>query len=489
MKKYNKVKWLFLATLFLLCVMGVPVRAEAKKASTTSVVIKKETNIRLYLGQSLSLSDLPEGEIIMDREDVLTISPKNVITAVAKGTVHISVKTDTETIVVAKVTVIANERLEGLHFDVHSFPSKVVGTGEHILTIPAFEGMSCQWSSETPAYASVTSDGKITPIHAGTAYFRVKVVDNYGGRYEFVIPLVILEPHFEMSKTNLAKGCRTTLYVKDSSGNPIVYKTLDGSIISLCSYSSTGVEIKADKVGSTSIIASVDGVEFQCRIVVTDPRLKTSYGFYQGKKKVGLSVLGLNSDSRPVWSSGDGKVATVNQKGKVSTLQYGSTVIQCQVDGKTLNYYLAVSTKTAVKAMRWGYKQLGRKKYSQARRMSANYFDCSSFVYRCYRAAGRYLVRRASWAPVAAEIGGYYVRKKKNIKASGIYDEKKLRPGDLICFGGSSARRNGRYKRIYHIAMYIGNGKTIESSSTYNNVVIRDRGTLKKKDIPVVVRP
>ena len=92
-------------------------------------------------------------------------------------------------------------------------------------------------------------------------------------------------------------------------------------------------------------------------------------------------------------------------------------------------------------------------------------------------------------APVAADIGHYYVRKGKSIKAKKTYSEKKMRPGDLICFGGSKARRNGRYKRIYHIAVYIGNGKTMESSSTYNNVVIRDRGVFKKSEIPVVVRP
>ena len=122
--------------------------------------------------------------------------------------------------------------------------------------------------------------------------------------------------------------------------------------------------------------------------------------------------------------------------------------------------------------------------------MSANYFDCSSFVYRSYRAAGKYLVRRTSWAPVAADIGHFYVKKGKQVKTSSkTYNWNKLRPGDLICFGGSSARRNGRYKRIYHIALYIGNGKTMESSSLYNNVVIRDREPLKKKDVPVIVRP
>ena len=69
------------------------------------------------------------------------------------------------------------------------------------------------------------------------------------------------------------------------------------------------------------------------------------------------------------------------------------------------------------------------------------------------------------------------------------YNEKKLRPGDLVFFGGSSAKRNGRYKRIYHVAIYIGNGRTMESSSLSNNVVIRERGTLKKRGIPVVARP
>ena len=218
-------------------------------------------------------------------------------------------------------------------------------------------------------------------------------------------------------------------------------------------------------------------------------RRRKGLSFYQKKKKLAVKVTGLNAESRPVFRSSDVKVAVVTASGKVTTKKYGSAVISCEVDGKTVKYYLAVSTKTAVRAMRYGYKKIGKKKYSQARRMDKNYYDCSSFVYRTYRAVGRYLVCKTSWAPVAADIGHYYVRKGKSIKAKKTYSEKKMRPGDLICFGGSKARRNGRYKRIYHIAVYIGNGKTMESSSTYNNVVIRDRGVFKKSEIPVVVRP
>ena len=236
-------------------------------------------------------------------------------------------------------------------------------------------------------------------------------------------------------------------------------------------------------------MAQVDGVQTECVITVTNPKIKKAYGFYQKKKKLAVKVTGLNAESRPLFRSSDVKVAVVTASGKVTTKKYGSAVISCEVDGKTINYYLAVSTKTAVRAMRYGYKQIGKKKYSQARRMDKNYYDCSSFVYRTYRAVGRYLVCKTSWAPVAADIGHYYVRKGKRIKAKKNYSEKKMRPGDLICFGGSKAKKNGRYKRIYHIAIYIGNGKTMESSSTYNNVVIRDRGVFKKSEIPVVVRP
>lgn len=487
--KYRKGKWWLLLAIVLLSVMGVTTRVQAKELKATEVTQSKSTTVRLYLGQSMPLTDLPEGEVLMDKQGIVTISKQNIITAVAKGTVWISVKTTTATVLATKVEVVENERLEGLVFDEHTFPGRVVGTGGSHLAIAAFEGMTCQWSTDTPEYASVTEDGSITPLRAGIARLRVKVIDSYGGQYEFVIPLVIFEPHFALAKTNLAKGCQTTLSLVDYSGNPVTYKTLDNSVVSLVSHGTTGVVIKAEKVGKTTIIGSVDGIEFQCQVAVTNPQVKTAYGFYQKKKKFSIHLSGLNEDSAPVWSSSNSKVGTVNKSGRVSTLSYGSAVICCQVDGKTLQYYLAVSTKTAVKAMRYGYKQLGKKKYSQARRMSKNYFDCSSFVYRSYRSAGKYLVRKTSWAPVAADIAKYYVRKKKNVKASGVYDEKKLRPGDLICFGGSSARRNGRYKRIYHIAIYIGNGKTMESSSTYNNVVIRDRGTLKKSGIPVVVRP
>lgn len=481
-----KKKVWYVLVFAIMLVMGVATgsTALAKGKEETDV-----TRIQLYLGQEISLADVPEGKILLSQESVVTISEKHVVKAVGKGTVRISVETETETIPYADVEVKENEILAGLSFNQQSFAGRILGAGSFTLDIPQFQSMTCVWSSENTAIAAVTREGVVTPAAPGWVNLNVVVTDSYGGAYSFVIPVHILEPKFSLQKTNLAKGCQMTLTLQDSSGNPVVYQTRDTSVVSLVSFDAASVTVKAKKVGRTTITAAVDGVQFMCEITVTNPTIQTNYGFYQKKKSLKVSVSGLNAASVPIYATSDSSVASVTKTGRVRTLKYGSAVISCQVDGKTLNYYLAVSTKKAVKAMRWGYKQVGKKKYSQARRMSKKYFDCSSFVYRSYRAAGKYLVRKTSWAPVAADIARYYVRKGKQIKASGTYNLKKLRPGDLICFGGSKAPKNGRYKRIYHIAIYIGNGKTLESSSTYNNVVIRDRGAFKKSSVPVVVRP
>ena len=444
---------------------------------------------QLYLGQEVVLTDVPEGEILSGGEGIVSISEEKVIRAVGVGRASVYVRRKGDTILYCNIEVRANELLDGLSFTEQSFSPGVVGAGPFSIVPDAFEGMSCQYASENVKVARVDANGMVTPVSAGQTVISVKVTDSYGGAYHFSIPVRIIEPHLARKKMNLAKGCEAVLLLEDTAGGQAVYTSSDSGVIAVKSSNAQGATLRAGKEGKAVVTAEICGLKLSCTVTVTNPKLKVQYGFYQKKKTIKLKITGINSDSVKEWTSENTAIATVSRKGTIKTRKYGSTIISCQVDGKSLAYYLAVSTKTAVKAMRYGYKRLGKKHYSQARRMSRNYFDCSSFVYRCYRAAGKYLVRRTSWAPVAADIARYYVRKGKKVKGSGTYNPAKLRPGDLICFGGSSARRNGRYKRIYHIAMYIGNGKTMESSSTYNNVVIRDRGLIKKKDVPVVVRP
>lgn len=459
----------------------------------------EQESYRLYLGQEITLTDLPEGELYFSNEGIVDFVAKDKIRGLKTGTTKLCLKSEDleseddgveEDVVVAVIEVKENEKLTAVTFREDSIPALVVGTTVVPIYDSAWKGLSRSYHSQNPAVASVSSNGFVTPVAPGTTKIEVTVRDEYNGTYRYVVPIRVVIPKFTITQTNLAKGSTMVLPLADH-GNCMVTAVSDKEeAVQVQSVSAFGVTIKANQTGTAVITGMLNGVSFTCKVTVTNPKLKVYYGFYQKKKSFKLSVTGLNAASKPQWVSTDSSVAAVNQTGKVNTTKIGSTVIQCVVDGKTLQYYLAVSTKTAVKAMRYGYKQVGKKKYSQGRRMSANYFDCSSFVYRSYRAAGKYLVCRTKWAPVAADIAKYYVRKGKQIKASGkYYDLKKLRPGDLICWGGTGAKRNGRYKRIYHISIYIGNGLTMESSSTCNNVVIRDRGKIKKSQVPVVVRP
>lgn len=102
------------------------------------------------------------------------------------------------------------------------------------------------------------------------------------------------------------------------------------------------------------------------------------------------------------------------------------------------------------------------KPYSQARRDSGDYYDCSSLTYYAYKEAGITLSyygsnTAASQAQLLAERG-----------CEIAYED--IQPGDLIFY---SFTRNGRYKNISHVAIYAGNGYLVDASSSKGCVVFR----------------
>ena len=84
--------------------------------------------------------------------------------------------------------------------------------------------------------------------------------------------------------------------------------------------------------------------------------------------------------------------------------------------------------------------------------MQKGYYDCSSLVWRSYAPVKIYFGDR-HYAPVAANEAKYLVKHKKTVAVKNINRLNKLRPGDLLFFKGN---KNGRYKNIYHVAIYMG---------------------------------
>jgi cell wall-associated NlpC family hydrolase len=99
--------------------------------------------------------------------------------------------------------------------------------------------------------------------------------------------------------------------------------------------------------------------------------------------------------------------------------------------------------------------------YSQKYRGSKNYVDCSYLAYWAYKQAGVNIPSTSVTQAKYCYDNGYNVGKSE------------LQPGDLI-FWSKLSCNCGRWKEIHHVGIYIGDGKTIEASSSSGCVVVRD---------------
>ena len=94
--------------------------------------------------------------------------------------------------------------------------------------------------------------------------------------------------------------------------------------------------------------------------------------------------------------------------------------------------------------------------------LNVDIFDCSSLAYRAYREIG-----------IDISNGGVYSAAEicHNAVNEGCIAYGDLQPGDLIFYGG---RNNGRFQGVYHVAIYVGDGKMVEARGSSWGVVYCD---------------
>ncbi|MGI5848521.1 MAG: NlpC/P60 family protein [Christensenellales bacterium] len=99
--------------------------------------------------------------------------------------------------------------------------------------------------------------------------------------------------------------------------------------------------------------------------------------------------------------------------------------------------------------------------YSQALRGQKNYVDCSYLAWWAYKQAGVNIPSTSVMQAKYCYGNGYNIGKSE------------LQPGDLI-FWSKLSCHCGRWQEIHHTGIYIGDGKTIEASSSKGRVVINN---------------
>lgn len=184
---------------------------------------------------------------------------------------------------------------------------------------------------------SVTRDGKVTALSAGTAYVNVYSKSSANSPYCTVIveeiapkgvslpnDITLIEGERYQLKPTLTPSNATTSYIWDSENE------------SIAEVSSSGM-VTAKKAGETRIkvTTSKGGYSAYCKIIVKTPpppptnvKLKEEVGLYKGFSTQLVPTLEpSNATTTYKWKTSDKSVVSVSTTGKITALNIGEAVI------------------------------------------------------------------------------------------------------------------------------------------------------------------
>lgn len=335
-------------------------------------------------------------------------------------------------------------------------------------------------------HVSVDQDGKVVGKSAGetvlTAYYTLN------GKYvEYKMTFHVTDPVLKKTKYTVYSrddyGSLCKVYVDGLEKSSEIY-VWDGDLwINDINYTKGYIEFYIDTSCKATLI--IDGKEFEIEFKIVKVELNTSNRItkylgslvtYSGKSdNLTLKLDGKKAKPKS-WKSMKTSVATVNKDGKVTGKGLGRTYIRANLDnGDYIDCLVECTYKKAYQAVSNGFKDMidGYNKkpiqYSQSKRMSKGYRDCSSFVSRCYydTTLGRKIYKigsiKGNYASTAADQAKWLYQKGKTV-ANGWVSEDKLLPGDTIYTCGDT--NNGRWRKIYHATLYVGNGIVITTGSS-----------------------
>ena len=228
----------------------------------------------------------------------------------------------------------------------------------------------------------------------------------------------------------------TATIINDTSRNRIKAVFDD-----MCTYTVTsGTESYTDEEGN----AEEKSVMYVNVVLKNFNQMKEEYNFNEDQVELLELVMGSGNFTLSGYVGGGASLATKLTNSEIDDIVKNITDVNQQF------------------VCRYALNRVGYP-YSQAYRDSGNYYDCSSLAFYSWKAAG-IDISYGGATTAAAEAQG--------LESTGYtVSFEEMQPGDLIFY---SYLRNGRYKNISHVAIYIGNGKVVEAKSEQYGVVYGD---------------
>ncbi len=211
---------------------------------------------------------------------------------------------------------------------------------------------SATWSTSDAEKATVSTQGLVTAVAAGTVTITAKAEGK-----ELTCAITINEPAvtytYTLNKTSATLKTGETLQLEVTAvPEKEVEPEYTSSAIAVASVSSSGL-VTANSEGTATITVTVNGEELQCVITVPveyDYALnKTSMEFTYGEQAEKLTVAVTPEKAvTPSFASSATAVATVDQEGNVTPVAPGTAVITVTVDEETLTCEVTVNYSYAI---------------------------------------------------------------------------------------------------------------------------------------------
>ena len=322
------------------------------------------------------------------------------------------------------------------------------------------------YTSSDTGVVTVDGSGSYRVVGGGYAYVTVsgkspEGYERFNGQYEFYCCA-------DVSPAVLTKSELVT-YVIDYEAKELRVPFKNMPDLKYYTYScissgtSTNVQCEFDREkkelvlysswpGTTTLTITINNKTFSLKVKTVSVSINKISAVLAKGKKTTVKLKGY--PGKVTWKSTKKKTVSVSSKGIVKGKKNGNAVVYAELDGCRLGCAVSVVTAKRKKVIN-AAKKIAKGTYSQEKRMSKGYYDCSSLVWRAYQKEGK-TFGSSNYAPVAADLCKWCFQHKKRIK--GGLNEKniqnmKLRPGDLLFETGAD---NGRYKGVYHVEMFVG---------------------------------
>ncbi|MDE6650561.1 MAG: Ig-like domain-containing protein, partial [Muribaculaceae bacterium] len=219
------------------------------------------------------------------------------------------------------------------------------------------------WTSSDTSVATVSSNGEVTAIKAGSAIITatssngLKVTCSVTVSAKFIpVSSIVLSATEWSGHVGNTFTLSANVLPQDASEKTVVWTSEDDSVASVDGEGN----VKALSLGETVITANCGGLSAECRVTVVpvlaesltiDP---TAWSGEEGSEfSITATVLPENaSDKTLIWTSSDESIATVDADGNVKVLKEGNCVITvATADGSELTAECVITSVSGVEAI------------------------------------------------------------------------------------------------------------------------------------------